>query len=643
MPLITMQNSVTSQVALASQESFDNTWSSRGWTIVAAGTASPSTSLLAWAPLTTFVAGQHILAPDGTIVNAVATHTTGQAYDPTKYSLADPPATAPAWAAFTPYLAGAIVRNPSGELVAALAAHTSGATHTPANWTPTASGTYASVALSSLTSWLNRRRLTFERDNALPFDYYVDSVGGLDTNDGLTPLTPWQTLTKVNTSATLTAGKRVGLKRGSVFRYVATGGFTVPGTGGSAAQPVVIGSYGVGALPVLKGSTVLTTFTSSGGGVYTKATAGNPNVMYVDDDTLLIKAASAAAVMAGTFFSDGTTLTFRLADSSDPAGHSIEYPTNSGSSLINVGVSYVVLQDIAWKHSLSGSAAFLYAATMAGMQVKRCDIGPNASNGFLMGSRGGLVEDCYDHDNWTGIEYPTAGSGGFGMTFTSNTDGTEVRYNIVLRAFKGIQAQNAHANLYVHHNLVVWSRVNGIDMTGGTAAKPPRIWNNFVWHRTANGTGHGIDTQAASVGPYWRNNVVYCDDAFGGANCEMYCIDSTAYSSVDTDYNLGYLTPAAAALGVGYGKLGTTVYPSLATFQAALAGTSYAGKEAHSIQADPLLDTMTWPKGVFVPGPGSPCLNAGVPVKGGVDALGGLFDFFGSAPDLGAFERVTAS
>lgn len=85
--------------------------------------------------------------------------------------------------------------------------------------------------------------------NAQELTYYVDSVTGSDSNDGLTELTPWQSLNKVTNTA-LQPGDTVLFKRGSEW----TGELWMTSSG-TEALPVTYSAYGEGALPVLHGPT----------------------------------------------------------------------------------------------------------------------------------------------------------------------------------------------------------------------------------------------------------------------------------------------------------------------------------------------------------------------------------------------------
>lgn len=484
---------------------------------------------------------------------------------------------------------------------------------------------FAMAAKTAQARWNARRQANFERDNAAPFTVYVDSVNGADTNTGASPAQAWKTLAKVNTAG-VAAGTRVGLARGSVFREA----FTLPGTGGTTTAPIVFGAYGRGTTPVIKGSTVLSvTWTLSSGAIYTAPTTANPAVLWIDTDTCLSKAASAAAVTAGQFFSDGTTMTVWLADGTSPAAHVVEYVSGSTQGFTASGVQpYVTIQDIKVCHFGSYQLFVFNATTPVGINIKRCEIGPGIK-GLIMASVGGVSEDNYVHDIWTGIEYPSGD--GQGMFYTTGSDQHEVRYNLIVNCYKALTSANAHRSLQVHHNIVITPRVNGIDMEGGTVGFPNAVVNNFVWHNPKTPNGHGICTQLATTGSYWRNNIVYSDYVGASGNVELYCIDSTTYNAADTnpDYNLGWIKPGGNAV---YGKLGTNTYATLAAYQAALAGTSYSGKEVHAISADPLIADLT--NKLYMPLQGSPAIDAGVAVGGVTDLAG----YLGVAPDMGAFE-----
>lgn len=83
--------------------------------------------------------------------------------------------------------------------------------------------------------------------------YYIDSVAGVDTNNGTTDLTPWKNISKVNL-LTLALGSKIYLKCGSVWN-----GQQLKFSGsGTAAYPIIVDQYGTGAKPRLNGDGIAT-------------------------------------------------------------------------------------------------------------------------------------------------------------------------------------------------------------------------------------------------------------------------------------------------------------------------------------------------------------------------------------------------
>ena len=79
-------------------------------------------------------------------------------------------------------------------------------------------------------------------------DYFIDTTGN-DANNGLTPGTPWKTITKLNSSmASLLPGDTVFFKRGQRFYGTITIAIS-----GSAAQPIIFDAYGSGNAPEISG------------------------------------------------------------------------------------------------------------------------------------------------------------------------------------------------------------------------------------------------------------------------------------------------------------------------------------------------------------------------------------------------------
>ena len=83
--------------------------------------------------------------------------------------------------------------------------------------------------------------------------YYVDFTGGNDSKDGLAQTIsggagPWKTISKVN-GASFSAGDSILFKKGETWREV----LTLPSSGVNG-NPIIYGSYGSGAQPIITGS-----------------------------------------------------------------------------------------------------------------------------------------------------------------------------------------------------------------------------------------------------------------------------------------------------------------------------------------------------------------------------------------------------
>ncbi len=81
--------------------------------------------------------------------------------------------------------------------------------------------------------------------------YFVSNTGN-DTNNGLTPETPWATIDKVEAS-TLAPGDQILFNKGDTWRET----LVVPSSG-TSGNPIVFGAYGTGDNPVIDGADVIT-------------------------------------------------------------------------------------------------------------------------------------------------------------------------------------------------------------------------------------------------------------------------------------------------------------------------------------------------------------------------------------------------
>ena len=116
---------------------------------------------------------------------------------------------------------------------------------------------------------------------------------------------------------------------GGIFR-----GQLIPPSSGISGHPITY-TKGQTALPTLSGTTIINSgsWTLDSGSVYKSTISWGPfGFEAFEDSTILVKAASRVAMVAGTFFESGTTLYVWTFDSSSPAGHTIEVAQFSGEN-----------------------------------------------------------------------------------------------------------------------------------------------------------------------------------------------------------------------------------------------------------------------------------------------------------------------
>lgn len=118
--------------------------------------------------------------------------------------------------------------------------------------------------------------------------FYVDPAGS-DAADGQSSGTAVATLAKATTL--MAGGDRLLLKRGSYWREQ----LTVPASG-TAQAPTVVGAYGAGDRPVVKGSAVLTNAAFA----LKSADPGTPSVLYVEDTFVRADQAGWGTTSGGT-------------------------------------------------------------------------------------------------------------------------------------------------------------------------------------------------------------------------------------------------------------------------------------------------------------------------------------------------------
>lgn len=108
----------------------------------------------------------------------------------------------------------------------------------------------------------------FNCDTANATNYYF-SVSGNDLNNGTSPSSPWQSISKFNAVfASKSPGDSFLFNRGDTFY-----GKLVISRSGSSGLPITIGAYGTGANPVITGFTTVRAWTNLGSNIWESTSA----------------------------------------------------------------------------------------------------------------------------------------------------------------------------------------------------------------------------------------------------------------------------------------------------------------------------------------------------------------------------------
>jgi hypothetical protein len=167
--------------------------------------------------------------------------------------------------------------------------------------------------------------------------YYVDNcvAVGNDRNNGTSTSTPWLTINKVNSSKFI-PGDSILFRSGCTWREQ----LTVPSSG-AAGKPITFGAYGNGALPIISGADLLTSWVSAPL-FYYAFVATQPNQVFLDGRRLNV-APSKATLATGEWWWDSTNS--RVYVRGNPSGHTIE-ASQRNNAVVAYDVSYVTFKGL---------------------------------------------------------------------------------------------------------------------------------------------------------------------------------------------------------------------------------------------------------------------------------------------------------
>jgi hypothetical protein len=188
--------------------------------------------------------------------------------------------------------------------------------------------------------------------------YYVDNcvVVGSDSNNGTSMSTPWLTIAHVNAQS-FNPGDSILFERTCTWREQ-----LVPPSSGSSGSPISFGAYGSGAAPVLNGTSVVTSWTSYGSGIYHASVSWHSNMVFQDGAPLKMQTSLASMSAGSYYYNSGTsTLYVWMTNGSNPSGHTVEAshypivtagPGNGNAGLVDIAnKNYVTISGLDIKES----------------------------------------------------------------------------------------------------------------------------------------------------------------------------------------------------------------------------------------------------------------------------------------------------
>lgn len=176
--------------------------------------------------------------------------------------------------------------------------------------------------------------------------YYVDSIGGSDSNKGTSSSTAWRTIAKVN-SGNFTAGDHIVFKRGDTWRELLS-----PSSSGEAGNPIVFDAYGSGATPIISGADLVgqaswTLCSTCQSNVWRATVATQPNVVAFNGVLGHQKTSLSTLAAAGDWYWSSNVLYTWC--SLSPGSYYVNPGVEAGSRILVVNLSarsYITIQNL---------------------------------------------------------------------------------------------------------------------------------------------------------------------------------------------------------------------------------------------------------------------------------------------------------
>ena len=473
---------------------------------------------------------------------------------------------------------------------------------------------------------------------SLATNYYVDATNGNDSNSGTSASAAWKTISKVNNS-TFNPGDQILFKRGEVWR-----GMLEIHSSGTQNNYIIVGAYGSGDKPIIKGSRLLTDWTNHSGNIWKAVCSTSPsnNQVFFNGEWGTKQSQISNLNKEKDWYWSSSTLYIYSGNNpiSNYVNPGIEV-SNREQCIKLVDCGYITVQDIHVTQGIDDGIliwdyrAFLIKNVLAekshracilsgegNITVSHCEARYSASeHGIYFGQAtiNSVIEYCHLHHNCQeGIQINPENQGDY------KTYNMIIRYNHIHdnRNGMGLHATN---NSKIYYNIIYNNSRSGIsfwDHGGGPGfgCTNNQVYNNTILvSPTADGAACGISARQYSTSNTYKNNIIYVTDN----NAPNWYISGDSYSGMVIDNNCSYRTSGS---NIGYINWQNKTW---AEWRA-------SGHDVHGINADPQWQSAN-PDEVadFRLQPDSPCINMGTTV-------GLTEDYYGTditnSPDAGFCE-----
>lgn len=379
--------------------------------------------------------------------------------------------------------------------------------------------------------------------------YYVSAYGA-DTNDGLSPTTPfarhpWDTrATNIADATTLRPGDIVYMRRGHTW-YNCSLNVVDSGSSGNPIVTTTLDGFGFGDDPKLVGASSPSSlsFTPHGESYQTTGIPVEPQIIVYhgagyDGQILTMRDGAKEAVGPGQWDWDedqgSNSLWVNVGE--DPNAGTLWVARRNVVVLVS-GCSHVAFGNLDFCVSQSGSAGTVYVTSSssditfdgcgfaygytslyasnssaltlrncrvwgwtggAGVFVTQCDAG--IIDGCLIDGRdrGGTgirlhnasmntIQACHFHNCWNGLEYGRGGDGS-GIQISGSSGSNSAVANTFLDCYAGavLKSASGSGENALGYNFIVNSRVNGISITSSGGLFPELVYRNMVIHNPSD-------------------------------------------------------------------------------------------------------------------------------------------------------------